>query len=783
MAARPLHKTLEPLRQLAASQFFADWPDQRLLERFLAQRDQTAFAELLQRHRRLVWGVCRHLLGHEQDAEDAFQATFLVLALKGQSIRKTQALSSWLHGVAYRCAMQIKRQETRRQRREQDTARAPFYDPARETNVRDLAALLQTEVQRLPEKHRAPFILCCLEGKSREEAARALGWKAGTVSGRLARARQELQQRLARMGIPLAAASAAAAIAEADVSAAVMAATARGVLAAASGAAALSAAVSPKVLGLVKGVTQAMLLTKIKSAAFVVLLIGLMAGVGVTAQQVIFKNGAAPPKTAAREKQKEPPTTPTEAEPDQDLRYDGKPFEYWRSFMIKELKPERRIDAIRAMGAFGVRGYSREATEVIVKLMKEYQDPNDIYSAAQGDGGPPDQKVVAEAYNSLRKIGPAAAPVLLKNLDRPNLRLFAVIAFCRGVVALPDSALPAVVRLIADGKDKLASAALEILSRGHPPTEEQWKAVAAFAKTESNAKKLVRILTLVVAENPPVTAGIGWPGMWRPRDVAAYFLGGLGERAHDAGPVLLNAALEGRNEQALAAVLQVKADQKTILSLASAAIKNGKPSSQEAAAKLLTKLGTAAKPAVPALLTALASTKHDAVGAACGSAILHALEKIGPDKDQITPALAKILEDNDQVWSFQLEAFGLLLKTEPSSENLVPTLAGYLKALAARMGTQFGPSARVQAHELMAVFQKLGPKAREAMPALLHVFKHADQEMQLATISTWTKMGAAARDALPALYQLLASTEKNATAAETRKLRQAATAAIQAISK
>src|ERR1700733_10496432 len=104
MGAGPFDRTLEPLRQFAAAERFADRADGELLARFLGERDQTAFAELVRRHRRLVGGLCRHLLRHDQDAEDAFQATFLVLVLKGRSIRKTPSLACWLHGVAYRCA-------------------------------------------------------------------------------------------------------------------------------------------------------------------------------------------------------------------------------------------------------------------------------------------------------------------------------------------------------------------------------------------------------------------------------------------------------------------------------------------------------------------------------------------------------------------------------------------------------------------------------------------------------------------------------------------------------
>jgi RNA polymerase sigma factor (sigma-70 family) len=200
------------LRRLVASSEPDEATDAALLNRFISGRDERAFAALVDRHGPLVFHVCQRVLGEVHDAEDAFQAAFLVLARKAATVRPREALPAWLHGVARRVALKARCAKTRQFRGAGKLAVSPADprpDPLAEISGRELLMIIDEELQRLAEVYRLPVILCCLEGRSLEQAARQLGWTPGSVKGRLERGRARLHERLRRRGLTLSAALAA----------------------------------------------------------------------------------------------------------------------------------------------------------------------------------------------------------------------------------------------------------------------------------------------------------------------------------------------------------------------------------------------------------------------------------------------------------------------------------------------------------------------------------------------------------------------------------------------
>src|SRR5262245_670371 len=256
--------------------------DQQLLDRFVRERDEAAFATLLQRHGPMVRGVCLRALRYAHDADDAFQATFLVLARKAALVSWHKSVGGWLYQVAWRIARKARTAADRdadltRRLAPEEVSQMAAADPLTDAVRRELRAVLDEELARMPEKYRLPLVLCYLEGQTNEEAARQLGWTKGTVSGRLARARDLLRPRLARRGLALTAAAFSAALAETTVSAAVPATLLQATLkAAVRYAAGAAGTISAQVVPLAKGALQTMFLTRLKIATGLLLVLGLL---------------------------------------------------------------------------------------------------------------------------------------------------------------------------------------------------------------------------------------------------------------------------------------------------------------------------------------------------------------------------------------------------------------------------------------------------------------------------------------------------------------------------
>jgi RNA polymerase sigma factor (sigma-70 family) len=259
--------------------------DAQLLRRFAQTRDaagELAFRELVNRHGPMVLGVCRQVLRHAHDADDAFQATFLVLVRKAQSMRTADSLAPWLYSVAYRTAQRARATAVRYRPGHEEQLSDQAADPEDACKL-DLRPLLHEELGRLPAKYRAPIVLCHLEGKTHEEAARLLRWPVGTVSGRLSRGRRLLRDRLQRRGIEAPAVVFSAGWLLGAKSLVTPPLAESMIEAATRFAAAQAQSVSAPVLSLTQGVLKTMMLRKLGTIAAAVVLLGAVSGAGVWA--------------------------------------------------------------------------------------------------------------------------------------------------------------------------------------------------------------------------------------------------------------------------------------------------------------------------------------------------------------------------------------------------------------------------------------------------------------------------------------------------------------------
>jgi RNA polymerase sigma factor (sigma-70 family) len=288
MAAAKMETVIQHIRRAVSRQEVGK-TDGQLLASFIEQRDESAFEAILHRHGPMVFGVCRRMIGHHHDSEDAFQATFLVLARKAGSVRPRERLANWLHGVALRTAMKARTMSAKRRGREKQVTEMPEPEANQQDQWREIQPLLDQELNGLPENYRLAILLCDLEGKTIKEATQQLGWRQGTFASRLVRGRKLLAKRLASRGVVLSAGSLAAVVSQNAVSAAVP----TPLISSTVKAATVAGVVPATGATLTEGVLKAMMLTKLTNA---------VAGL-VVLSAVVFGGGLFTHCTAAGQQQ------------------------------------------------------------------------------------------------------------------------------------------------------------------------------------------------------------------------------------------------------------------------------------------------------------------------------------------------------------------------------------------------------------------------------------------------------------------------------------------------
>ncbi len=312
-------KVLQHLRSALLLREGAGLTDGQLLECFVSRRDPAALEALVRRHGPMVWGVCRRILRNHHDAEDAFQATFLVLVRKAASVTPREMVGNFLYGVARQTGLKARATAAKQGTRERQVTDMPEPAVKEQDLSGDWQPILDQELSRLPDKYRVAIVLCDLEGETRKEAARQLGLPEGTLAGRLTRGRALLAKRLARHGLLVTGGTLAAVLsqnaASASMPTAVLASTIKAVTLVAAGQAASTGLVSVKVAALTEGVLKAMLMSKLKVVIAVVLVLGFMVtGATVISCRTAAAQGDKPPVAEERVK------TPQKQEPASEVQ-------------------------------------------------------------------------------------------------------------------------------------------------------------------------------------------------------------------------------------------------------------------------------------------------------------------------------------------------------------------------------------------------------------------------------------------------------------------------------
>ncbi len=315
MPEEQLHPILRHLRRHFPGAGCRELSDRQLLERFAHHKDEDAFAALVQRHGPMVHGVCRRVLRRAEDAEDAFQATFLVLARKAAAVAWRESVGRWLYQVAYRLAAEARTRNARRDALEKQAAERLKPAAAKQEGLPEVCAVLDEALHGLPARYQKPLVLCYLEGLTRDQAAGQLDWSLRTLERRLAQGRERLRKVLTRRGITLSAALLAGSLtgiaADAAVSTRLVAATVRAAVSFATGKAGLGGGISATAAALAEGALCGTVGVPTRIVALLALLLALAAGgLGV----FVAEPGGTEPAQASRT---DPPAAREPAEPPQ----------------------------------------------------------------------------------------------------------------------------------------------------------------------------------------------------------------------------------------------------------------------------------------------------------------------------------------------------------------------------------------------------------------------------------------------------------------------------------
>jgi RNA polymerase sigma factor (sigma-70 family) len=476
MATSQMSEVIQHLRRVVLLREVAGLTDGQLLKDYLGHRDEAALAALVQRHAPMVWGVCRRVLRNYHDAEDAFQATFLVFVRKAASIASPELLANWLYGVAHQTALNARATTAKRGARERQVTEMPEPAAMEWDHWADLQPLLDQELSCLPDKYRVAIVLCDLEGKTRKEAARQLAVPEGTLAARLARGRVMLAKRLGRHGLAVSGGALAAVLAQnaasASVPTSVVCSTIKAASLFAAGQAAATAMVSPNVAALTKGVMKAMLFSKLKTPIAIVLILGFVA-TGATILTC---------RTAAGQDDKKPATEKSKEEKEVP------PASGVNLIMNKSVQKELKLtaDQMKDLRA-GAEKVREKYLEQLARIPVVSGDPSQAGSVVEM----PDPKKVAELRNQTdaenkKLVAEVLKPKQISRLKQIDLQLEGIRALLQNkevalALKLTDDQKGKVTKLFED----IHAHAVSVAPLPRPEDEKTVKETAMKAHHEA----------------------------------------------------------------------------------------------------------------------------------------------------------------------------------------------------------------------------------------------------------------------------------------------------------